>query len=141
MSTSETRYLQEVADSDYKYGWVSNVEADTAPKGLNEDTIRMISSKKQEPEWMLEWRLKAFRHWQKLAADEDAEDADEPVDGRDEPDRGQEQAQPRGRRPALRRRSVSGPAHRTRLPRANLSRPMLGCGLISQQAKSGSQRA
>lgn len=48
---------------EYKYGFVTNVEADSAPKGLNEDTVRFISAKKNEPEFMLEWRLKAFRHW------------------------------------------------------------------------------
>ncbi len=47
----------------YKYGFVTDIEADTAPKGLNEDIVRFISAKKNEPEWMLEWRLKAFRHW------------------------------------------------------------------------------
>jgi Fe-S cluster assembly protein SufB len=49
--------------SDYKYGFISNLEADEAPKGLDENTIRFISAKKKEPLWMLEWRLKAFRHW------------------------------------------------------------------------------
>ena len=63
MSLSETQYLQQVADTDYKYGFFTDVESDTAPRGLNEDVIRLISSKKEEPEWMLEWRLKAFRHW------------------------------------------------------------------------------
>ncbi len=67
MSYTESDYLQEVADSDYKYGWVTEVDADTAPKGLNEDTIHLISEKKGEPEWMLEWRLRAFRYWQTLA--------------------------------------------------------------------------
>ena len=50
-------------DSDYKYGFVTDIDADEAPKGLNEDIIRLISAKKGEPEFMLEWRLKAFRHW------------------------------------------------------------------------------
>ncbi len=63
MSISETEFLQEVADTEYKYGFFTDVESDTAPPGLNEDIIRLISSKKNEPEWMLEWRLKAFRHW------------------------------------------------------------------------------
>ncbi len=66
MSQSETDFLQEVAESDYKYGFVTNITADTAPKGLNEDVIRMISAKKEEPEWMLEWRLRAFQHLMKL---------------------------------------------------------------------------
>ncbi len=55
--------LEQTALSDYKYGFVTEIEADEAPFGLNEDIIRFISAKKQEPEWMLEWRLKAFRHW------------------------------------------------------------------------------
>src|SRR3546814_16960767 len=47
----------------YKYGFVTDIEAETAPKGLNEDIVRFISAKKAEPEWLLEWRLKAYRHW------------------------------------------------------------------------------
>jgi Fe-S cluster assembly protein SufB len=50
----------------YRYGFVTDIEADAAPKGLNEDIIRFISAKKGEPEWMTEWRLKAFRRWQKM---------------------------------------------------------------------------
>lgn len=50
-------------DKEYKYGFVTEIETDTVPKGLNEDIIRTISSKKNEPEWMLEYRLKAYRHW------------------------------------------------------------------------------
>jgi len=50
-------------DRDYKYGFVTDIETETVPKGLNEDIIRAISSKKNEPEWMLEYRLKAYRHW------------------------------------------------------------------------------
>ena len=56
--------------NDYKYGFVTEIETDSAPKGLNEDTVRFISAKKNEPAWMLEWRLKAFRHWLKLAPEE-----------------------------------------------------------------------
>ena len=52
-----------LAAKDYQYGFSADVETDQAPKGLNEDTIRLISAKKQEPDWMLEWRLKAYRHW------------------------------------------------------------------------------
>lgn len=51
---------------DYQYGFTTDIETDRIPKGLNEDTIRQISEKKNEPEWMLNWRLKAFRHWQKM---------------------------------------------------------------------------
>ena len=50
----------------YKYGFVTDIEAETAPKGLNEDIIRFISAKKQEPQWLLDWRLKAYRHWQTM---------------------------------------------------------------------------
>jgi len=50
----------------YKYGWSTDIESELAPKGLNEDIIRLISEKKAEPEWMLEWRLKAYRHWLKM---------------------------------------------------------------------------
>jgi Fe-S cluster assembly protein SufB len=56
--------------SDYKYGFVTNIEADEAPKGLTEDTIRFISAKKNEPQWMLDWRLKAFRYWVSIASHE-----------------------------------------------------------------------
>src|SRR6516165_6939853 len=47
----------------YKYGFVSPIESDLAPKGLNEDIVRFISAKKEEPEWLLEWRLAAYRRW------------------------------------------------------------------------------
>ena len=47
----------------YKYGWSTDIEMDYAPKGVSEDIVRLISSKNNEPEWMLEWRLKAYRHW------------------------------------------------------------------------------
>ncbi len=55
--------IQKLTEQEYKYGFVTNIEQDIAPKGLNEDTIRLISMKKNEPEWLLEWRLKAYRHW------------------------------------------------------------------------------
>jgi Fe-S cluster assembly protein SufB len=55
--------LNELTKGEYKYGFVSDIEMDTAPKGLNEDIIRFISAKKNEPDWMLEFRLKAYRHW------------------------------------------------------------------------------
>ena len=65
MSTS-TDTIEELATREYKYGFVTDVEAEELPKGLNEDIVRMISAKKKEPEWLLEWRLKAFRVWQKM---------------------------------------------------------------------------
>jgi len=55
--------IEQKISTDYKYGFVTDIEADNAPKGLNEDIIRFISAKKNEPEWMLEYRLTAFRHW------------------------------------------------------------------------------
>ena len=55
--------LEQITSSEYKYGFVTDIEADEAPKGLSEDTVRFISAKKNEPVWMLEYRLKAYRHW------------------------------------------------------------------------------
>jgi Fe-S cluster assembly protein SufB len=65
MSTS-TQTIEELANQEYKYGFVTEVEADSAPPGLSEEIVRLISAKKQEPAFMLEWRLKAYRHWTKL---------------------------------------------------------------------------
>jgi Fe-S cluster assembly protein SufB len=65
MATS-TDNIEELANQDYKYGFVTDVEQEAIAPGLNEDIIRLISSKKQEPEWLLEWRLKAFGVWQTL---------------------------------------------------------------------------
>ena len=62
----ELKMLEETVASDYKYGFVTDIDTDVIPKGLNEDVIRLISEKKNEPVWMLEWRLKAFRHWLKM---------------------------------------------------------------------------
>ena len=58
--------LQNVVNKPYKHGFVTDIESDTAPKGLNEDTIRLISSKKNEPEWLLDFRLKAYQKWLKM---------------------------------------------------------------------------
>ncbi len=63
MSTDNDALLDEVAESEYKYGFVTDIEADTIPPGLNEDVVRLISAKKNEPDWLLDWRLKAYRHW------------------------------------------------------------------------------
>ncbi|WP_434968526.1 Fe-S cluster assembly protein SufB [Rosettibacter primus] len=60
------KVLDDLTKSEYKWGFVTDIESEIAPKGLNEDIIRLISSKKGEPEWMTEWRLKAFRYWQKM---------------------------------------------------------------------------
>ncbi len=62
MSTS-TDTIEELVKSEYKYGFYTDIETESAPPGLNEDIIRFISHKKNEPEWLLEWRLKAYRHW------------------------------------------------------------------------------
>ncbi|MBX7225731.1 MAG: Fe-S cluster assembly protein SufB [Chitinophagales bacterium] len=64
--SNENELLEEITSSEYKYGFVTDIENESAPKGLTEDTIRFISAKKEEPEWMLEWRLKAFKQWQKM---------------------------------------------------------------------------
>ncbi len=55
--------VREMKEEKYKYGFVTDIETETAPKGLNEDIVRFISAKKSEPEWLLEWRLKAYRYW------------------------------------------------------------------------------
>src|SRR6188472_1900473 len=60
--------IHETVNSEYKYGFVSEFETDEAPKGLDESTVRFISAKKNEPQWMLDWRLKAFRLWQDMEA-------------------------------------------------------------------------
>ncbi|MGB0917843.1 MAG: Fe-S cluster assembly protein SufB [Flavobacteriales bacterium] len=59
----ENQELKEFTEKEYEYGWSVDIETDELPKGLTEDTVRAISEKKEEPEWLLEWRLKAFRHW------------------------------------------------------------------------------
>lgn len=56
--------LKELEQEEYKYGFTTDIEMEIAPRGLNEDTVRLISAKKNEPEWLLEWRLKALRHFQ-----------------------------------------------------------------------------
>jgi Fe-S cluster assembly protein SufB len=58
--------LESVTNKDYEFGFVTNIESDKAPAGLSEDTIRLISAKKEEPEWLLQWRLEAFAIWQKM---------------------------------------------------------------------------
>jgi len=65
MSISEA-----LINQDYKYGFVTEIEADTAPRGLDEDIVRFISAKKNEPTWLLDWRLKAYRHWVRLEKSE-----------------------------------------------------------------------
>jgi len=60
---TETNDIEELANREYKYGFVTDIESDAAPRGLSEEIIRFISAKKNEPEWMTEWRLKAYRYW------------------------------------------------------------------------------
>ena len=59
----KNRLVREVADRQYAYGFTTDVPTEIIPNGLNEDVVRLISSKKGEPEWLLEFRLKAYRHW------------------------------------------------------------------------------
>src|SRR5512133_1142257 len=63
MEKDQDKIISEVTTGEYKYGFHSDIEMELIPKGLNEDTIRIISSKKEEPEWLLEYRLKSYRHW------------------------------------------------------------------------------
>jgi Fe-S cluster assembly protein SufB len=65
MSTN-VNTIRDLAERDYKWGFITAIEEERVPKGLNEDTIRVISAKKHEPEFMLDWRLKAYRHWGSL---------------------------------------------------------------------------
>ena len=82
-ATIETIETLEQATGKYKYGFVTDIESDKAPKGLNEDIIRFISAKKDEPEWMLEWRLKAFAVWQKMDSPDWAKLDIPPIDYQD----------------------------------------------------------
>jgi len=66
MPNTEQKTIEEIANADYKYGFVTDIDAITLPKGLNEDIIAKISEIKNEPKFLLEWRLKAFRHWQTM---------------------------------------------------------------------------
>jgi Fe-S cluster assembly protein SufB len=77
------RTLEEHTRSDYKYGFTSDIEMEVIPKGLNEDVVRLISQKKNEPEWMIEWRLKAFRHWLTMKEPHWANVHYEPIDYQD----------------------------------------------------------
>lgn len=61
--TDENKIISEVTESEYKWGFVTDIEEEEFPKGLNEDVVRAISAKKNEPEWLTEWRLKAYRNW------------------------------------------------------------------------------
>ena len=75
--------VKELEVDKYKYGFVTDIEMETAPKGLNEDIIRFISSKKEEPHWLLEWRLKAYRHWLTMEEPDWAKVGYDPIDYQD----------------------------------------------------------
>ena len=77
------RQVESVTRERYKHGWVTDIEQETAPKGLSEDIIRFISAKKGEPEWMLEWRLKAYRIWQTMPEPQWANVRFPPIDYQD----------------------------------------------------------
>lgn len=64
--TEQERMLEDLTRGEYKYGFYTDIETETIPAGLNEDVVRLISFKKNEPEWLLEWRLKAYRAWEKM---------------------------------------------------------------------------
>jgi Fe-S cluster assembly protein SufB len=64
--SKDNQVLEEFTSREYEHGWTMDIETDSAPKGLNEDIIRFISQKKNEPDWLLEWRLKAYRQWVKM---------------------------------------------------------------------------
>ncbi|GAB4252915.1 MAG: Fe-S cluster assembly protein SufB [Vicingaceae bacterium] len=66
MGYTEDDLKKDLQKKEYKYGFTTNIEAEVIPKGLNEEVIRLISEKKQEPDWLLEWRLEAFKKWQKM---------------------------------------------------------------------------
>jgi Fe-S cluster assembly protein SufB len=64
--SKDNQVLEEITSKEYEHGWTVNFETDAAPKGLNEDIVRFISTKKGEPEWLFQWRFKAFKQWKKL---------------------------------------------------------------------------
>jgi len=63
IATSTAEQIKNLTEANYKYGFVTDIDSETAPKGLSEDVVRFISAKKNEPDWLLQWRLKAYRHW------------------------------------------------------------------------------
>jgi Fe-S cluster assembly protein SufB len=75
--------LKSVTQSGYKWGWETDIEMDLAPKGLNEGTIRLISARKEEPEWLLAWRLKAYAAWQQMQEPHWARVEHAPIDYQD----------------------------------------------------------
>ena len=82
-TTDTLEQVRALSEQKYKYGFVTDIEADTAPKGLSEDIVRFISARKDEPAWMLEWRLKAYRHWLRMPEPTWSKVAFEPIDYQD----------------------------------------------------------
>ena len=60
------KIIRDIAEQEYKYGFTTDIDTETIPRGLDEEVVRLISRKKEEPEWMTEYRLAAFRHWQTM---------------------------------------------------------------------------
>lgn len=83
MQNNSNDILNEITSSDYKYGFVTDIETEYAPKGINEDIVRLISAKKEEPEWLLEFRLKAYRYWKDQVMPEWAHLEIPPIDYQD----------------------------------------------------------
>jgi hypothetical protein len=81
--TDEKRDIQKLLSRPYKWGFKTIIESDTFPKGLNEDVVRAISAKKKEPEWMLEFRLKAFRKWLTMEEPQWSDNNYPPIDYQD----------------------------------------------------------
>ena len=77
---SSNPHVESLVERKYPHGWATEIESDTVPPGLNEDVIRLISAKKKEPEWLLEWRLEAYAHWQKMAEPDWAKLKLDPID-------------------------------------------------------------
>ncbi|MGH6948586.1 MAG: Fe-S cluster assembly protein SufB, partial [Kiloniellales bacterium] len=82
-STDAVEQLRQGTAERYKYGFVTEIESDTAPKGLSEEIVRFISAKKEEPAWLLKWRLKAYRHWLTMPEPEWANVTFPPIDYQD----------------------------------------------------------
>ncbi|MDA0663214.1 MAG: Fe-S cluster assembly protein SufB [Proteobacteria bacterium] len=82
-NTDTLEQVRAVSDDGYKYGFVTDIEMERAPKGLSEDTVRYISAQKNEPEWLLEWRLKAYRHWLTMPEPKWAKVSFPPIDYQD----------------------------------------------------------
>ena len=82
-SIDTAQQVKELTEEKYKYGFFTDIESETAPKGLNEDIVRFISVKKNEPEWLLEWRLKAYRYWLTMPEPKWSKVIHEPIDYQD----------------------------------------------------------